>query len=194
MYHTRLKLRTCLPGANSSLSPTSLSGWTGSGPTFATSFLNFSPALFRKSSLFGLSGLGPTFAASSWTSLQLFLSKKSSPEHGPVRQFFLTTDPSRKTNCATQSWHTNLFSFQMSRKACDPECLLQSPETPKFPKVRRGCKRCFGQLQKGSLKRLVCTSATLSCTNLTGFWSTCTKTPFAPSPNHFGAFWGFGVL
>ena len=39
---------------------------------------------------------------------------------------------------------------------CDPECLLQSPETSKFPKVvMRWCNRCFGQLQKGSPKSLL---------------------------------------
>ena len=40
---------------------------------------------------------------------------------------------------------------------------------------------------------LICTSAT-SCTSATGLWSTCTKTPFAPSPNYFGHFRGFGLL
>ena len=35
---------------------------------------------------------------------------------------------------------------------------------------------------------LFCTSASLFCTSLTGFWSTYAKTPFAPSPSHFGNF------
>ena len=33
---------------------------------------------------------------------------------------------------------------------------------------------------------LFCTNATLSCTNATGFWSTYTNRPCAPSPNHLG--------
>ena len=40
--------------------------------------------------------------------------------------------------------------------ACDPKCLLQRPETSKLLKVvRRGCKRCFGQMEKGSPKSLL---------------------------------------
>ena len=39
---------------------------------------------------------------------------------------------------------------------CDPECLLQAPETSKAPKVvRRGCKRCFGPRAQRSPKSLL---------------------------------------
>ena len=41
-------------------------------------------------------------------------------------------------------------------KPCDPECLLQRPETSKLPKVVSiGCKRCFGHLEKWSPKSLL---------------------------------------
>ena len=36
---------------------------------------------------------------------------------------------------------------------------------------------------RDGLPRVSCTSAALSCTSATGFWFTCAKTPFAPSPN-----------
>ena len=93
-----------------------------------------------------------------------------------------------------------------------PECLLQRPETSKLPKVvKRGCKRCLARWRKGlprvscTTATLFCNSATLFCTSPTDFWSTCTKTPSAPSPNHFcylevsglcskhfrSQFWGF---
>ena len=52
-------------------------------------------------------------------------------------------------------------AFVHSRKLaifcfCDPECLLQGPETSKVPKVvRRGCKRCFGPREQRSPKSLL---------------------------------------
>ena len=79
----------------------------------------------------------------------------------------------------------------------DPECLLRGSRNLKVPKVdRRGCKGVSTSWRSGrpgvscTSATLSCTSATLSCTNATGIWSTCTKAPFAPSPNHFGHFSG----
>ena len=66
------------------------------------------------------------------------------------------------------------------------------PKPQKCPKwLGAGAKGVLTSWRDG-LPRVSCTSATLfrtsanlSCTSATGFWSTCTKTPCAPSPNHF---------
>ena len=84
---------------------------------------------------------------------------------------------------------------------CDPECLLQRPETSNCPKwLGEGAKGVLGTC-RNSLPRVSCTSATLFCTratlfctSATGFLPTCTKTPFAPSLKHFGQFRGIGPL
>ena len=76
---------------------------------------------------------------------------------------------------------------------CDPECLLQSPETSKFPKVvRRGCNRCSGVCEPKACStgaKEGCTGAQQGCTGARDSWQLA-KTPFAPSPNHFGDFPG----
>ena len=60
--------------------------------------------------------------------------------------------------------------------------------------LREGAEGVLASWRKG-LPRLSCTTttlfgtnATLFCTSATGLWSPYTKTPFAPSPNHFGQF------
>ena len=98
------------------------------------------------------------------------------------------------------SFYSLLFSFRLFD--CDPKVLRQGPETSKVPKVvRRGCKRCFGPRGSKCLPRVFCTTKTLFCTGATlfrtsarGCWRPWSKRPFAPSPNHFGHFWGFGPL
>ena len=79
---------------------------------------------------------------------------------------------------------------------CDPKCLLQWPDTSKLPKVlRRGCKRCFGAMWAKSLlhwcKRGLpwCKTGLHWCKRLLGgLFLQVPKTPFAPSPYHFGQF------
>ena len=52
------------------------------------------------------------------------------------------------------------FFFFLCAEGCDPDCLLQGPETSKVPKaVRRGCKRSFGPKAPKSS----CTGAKESC-------------------------------
>ena len=75
---------------------------------------------------------------------------------------------------------------------CDPECLLQGPETSKVPKwLGEGAKGVLDRGCKGlsrvfcTTKTLFCTSATLLWTNARGLWRPWPKRPFAPSPNHF---------
>ena len=77
-----------------------------------------------------------------------------------------------------------------TRSAC-----YRGPKPHKCPKwLGEGAKVVLTSWSDGLLRvfrtsaTLFCTSATLSCTSATGFSSTCTKTPFAPSPNHFGHF------
>ena len=58
---------------------------------------------------------------------------------------------------------TNQGTFKIqAAQACDPNVLLQGPETSKVPKVvvRRGCKRSFGPRAPKSS----CTGAKESCT------------------------------
>ena len=67
--------------------------------------------------------------------------------------------------------------------------VLQRPEASKLPKVvRRGHKSSFGQLEKWSPKSLLhqCNPLLHHCSRL--LVHICTKTPFAPSYNHFGQF------
>ena len=53
------------------------------------------------------------------------------------------------------------FRGRNSHQGCDPDCLLQGPETSKVPKVvRRGCKRSSGPRAPKSS----CTGAKESCT------------------------------
>ena len=80
-------------------------------------------------------------------------------------------------------------------QGCDPECLLQGPETSKVPKViRRGCKRSSGPREQSPLalvqkrvapvqNRIWVVQKTLGRPLPLG-----SKTPFAPSPNHLGTF------
>ena len=78
--------------------------------------------------------------------------------------------------------------------SCCPSVFLwyRSPKTPNCPKwLGEGAKDVLTSWRKGlprvscTSAALFCTSATLFCTNATGFWSTCAKASFAPSPNDF---------
>ena len=64
----------------------------------------------------------------------------------------------------------------------------RGPKPQNCPKWSgEGAKVVLANCRKGLPKSV------LFCTNLTGFWPTLSK-PFAPSPNHFGQFWGFWSL
>ena len=88
----------------------------------------------------------------------------------------------------TLNWKTTLLSID----DCDPKVLLQGPETSKVPKViRRGCKRSLAPREQSPLalvqkrvapvqNRVWVVQKTLGRPLPLG-----SKTPFAPSPNHF---------
>ena len=72
----------------------------------------------------------------------------------------------------------------VSRSAC-----YRGPQPQKGPKwLGEGAKGVLTSSRDGlprvsrTSATLFCANATLSWTSATGFWPTCTKTPFAPSP------------
>ena len=68
---------------------------------------------------------------------------------------------------------------------CDPECLLQGPETSKLP--REGAKGVFVYVDQLPVA-LVENRVALVVQTLGRSFLHRVKTPFAPSPNDFGQF------
>ena len=116
-----------------------------------------------------------------------------------------------KSKQAMLGW-TSWWS-QTLLKTCNPECLLQRPETSKLPKVvRRGRTWCLGVCgptpcctgaREAALVplaamqerlALVQNRAALVKESVGRLSLQLVKTPFAPSPNQFGQFWVFGPL
>ena len=85
------------------------------------------------------------------------------------------------------------LSVSQSSQTCDPECLLQGPETSSEPNVvRRGCKRCFGPRGQGAKVSQESFAPPKPCfAPVQPSFAPVQQAP-APSPNHFGQFEGSG--
>ena len=113
-------------------------------------------------------------------------------EYDPLRVHPISIPP---INCIPM--YVSAMWLPTCLQVCDPECLLQRPETSKLLKVvRRGCIRCLGVCGPKACwtgAREGCTGAKEACTGARDSWPKSlgrpflqlAKAPFPPSPKHF---------